>query len=391
MGRLAGGVAHDFNNLLMVICSYTEMIQEQLSPEDRLYKNTQQVLKAAQRAASLTQQMLAFSRKQVLSPEVLDLNSVVDDTSKMLKRLIGEDIELVCHSSKDLWRVTADPSQIVQILMNLSVNARDAMPIGGKLTIETRNLTIDAETASKHAGFSPGEYAMIAVSDTGVGMTAEIQARVFEPFFTTKEQGKGTGLGLSTVYGIVKQSGGYIWVYSEPGNGSCFKLYFPRVNKPVAASVPQRVSVAETGRETILVVEDDDSLREVVSEYLRRQGYSIVEAGNGPEALNAVDQHAGPLDLLLTDVIMPKMGGPELAAKIASRKEMAAIFMSGYTDDAIVNHGFLQADTAFIQKPFSLSALGNKVRQVLDTHKARQRGTHLARGPIRSGDERTGL
>ena len=235
----------------------------------------------------------------------------------------------------------------------------------------------------------PGLYVLLSVADTGIGMSTETQAHIFEPFFTTKGQGKGTGLGLSTVYGIVKQSGGYIWVYSEPGNGSCFKLYFPRVDKPVSVSVPQRVWVAETGMETILVVEDDDPLREVVSEYLRTHGYSVVQAGNGPEALKVVDQHAGPLDLLLTDVIMPKMSGPELAAKIASRQEMATLFMSGYTDDAIVNHGILQADTAFIQKPFSLSALGNKLRQVLDAHKARQRGIHVTHAPVPAGDERT--
>jgi PAS domain S-box-containing protein len=386
VGRLAGGVAHDFNNLLMVICSYTEMMQEQLAPGDRLRRNTQQVLKAAERGASLTQQMLAFSRKQVLSPVVLDLNNVVDDTSNMLKRLIGEDIELVFHPSKALWRVTADPSQIVQVLMNLSVNARDAMPIGGKLTIETRNVVIDAQTASKHAGFSPGEYIMLAVSDTGAGMSPEVQARVFEPFFTTKEQGKGTGLGLSTVYGIVKQSGGYIWVYSEAGKGSCFKLYFPRVEMPATASSPQPTSITERGLETVLVVEDDDSLREVVSEYLGGHGYRILQASDGQKGLEVVDHHIGAIDLVLTDVIMPKMSGPELAAKIASCRELATLFMSGYTDDAIVNHGILRADTAFIQKPFSLSALGKKVREVLDSHKTRKQANKSDHGTVLASD-----
>jgi PAS domain S-box-containing protein len=370
LGRLTGGVAHDFNNLLMVISSYTEMLQEKLPPEDSLRRNTQQVLTAAKRAANLTQQLLAFSRKQVLSPQNLDLNAVVDETAKMLKRLIGEDIELTFLTTKPLWSVTADPGQITQVLMNLCVNARDAMPGGGKLTIETRNVVVDAQTAARRPGFLPGDYAMLAVTDTGTGMTKEVQERLFEPFFTTKERGKGTGLGLATVYGIVKQSGGHIWVYSEPNNGSCFKLYFPKVDQSVTTTMHQQFSTIESHGETILVAEDEDSLRESISKYLNERGYIVLKAADGQQALELADHHDGPIHLLLTDVIMPKMSGPELARRLACRPGMVALFMSGYTDDAIVSHGVLQAGTAFVQKPFSLSALGIKVRETLGSAKA---------------------
>jgi len=368
LGRLTGGVAHDFNNLLMVISSYTEMLQQRLPPEDPLRRNTQQILKASERAASLTQQLLAFSRKQVLSPQVIDLNAVVDETAKMVKRLIGEDIELALLPTKPLWSVMADPGQMTQVLMNLCVNARDAMPQGGKLTIETQNVVVDAQPAAKHPAFLPGNYAMLAVSDTGTGMTKEVQEHLFEPFFTTKERGKGTGLGLATVYGIVKQSGGDIWVYSEPNNGSCFKLYFPKVDQPVTATIHQQFSTIENHGETILVVEDEDALRESVSEYLRELGYKVLKAADGQQALELADRYDGFIHLLLTDVIMPKMSGPELARRLASRPGMVVLFMSGYTDDAIVNHGVLQADTAFIQKPFSLSALASKVHELLEAN-----------------------
>ena len=367
LGRLTGGVAHDFNNLLMVISSYTEMLQERLPPEDPLRRNTQQVLKASERAADLTQQLLAFSRKQVLSPQIIDLNAVVDETAKMVKRLIGEDIELMLLPTKPLWPVTADPGQMTQVLMNLCVNARDAMQMGGKLTIETQNVVVDAQTAAKHPAFLPGNYAMLAVSDTGVGMTKEVRERLFEPFFTSKERGKGTGLGLATVYGIVKQSGGYIWVYSEPNNGSCFKLYFPRVDQPVTTTMSQQSSTVESHGETILVAEDEDSLRESISEYLKELGYMVLKASDGQQALELADHHGGRIHLLLTDVIMPKMSGAELARRLACRSGMVTLFMSGYTDDAIVNHGVLQAGMAFIQKPFSLSALARKVRELLNT------------------------
>jgi PAS domain S-box-containing protein len=367
LGRLTGGVAHDFNNLLMVISSYTEMLDSKLGPDHPLRRNTQQVLTAATRAASLTQQMLAFSRKQVLSPQVLNLNTAVNDTATMLKRMIGEDIELKFLPSKLLWSVMADPGQMTQVLMNLGVNARDAMPKGGKLTIETHNVVVDAQTASRHPDFSPGSYVMIAVSDTGSGMTKDVQERIFEPFFTTKEKGKGTGLGLSTVYGIVKQSGGYIWVYSEVGKGSCFKLYFPKTEKSVTTVVPLQFPGSANRGETILLVEDEDSLRESVREYLRLCGYEVLEGANGQEALEVAERHLGAIHLLLTDVIMPKMNGPELARELSSREGMAVLFMSGYTDDAIVDHGVLEAGAAFLQKPFSLTTLGAKVRNLLDS------------------------
>jgi signal transduction histidine kinase/CheY-like chemotaxis protein len=385
LGRLTGGVAHDFNNLLMVISSYTEMLQERLPPQDPLRRNTQEVLKASKRAANLTQQLLAFSRKQVLSPQVFDLNAVVDETAKMVKRLIGEDIELTFLATKPLWPVMADPGQMTQVLMNLCVNARDAMQTGGKLTIETRNVVVDAQTAARHPAFSPGNYVMLTVSDTGMGMTKEVQERLFEPFFTTKERGKGTGLGLATVYGIVKQSGGYIWVYSEPNNGSCFKVYFPKVDQPVATSMPQRFSNTESHGETILVAEDEDSLRESISEYLKERGYIVLKASDGQQALELADRHTGPIHLLLTDVIMPKISGPDLARRLASRPGMETLFMSGYTDDAIVSHGVLQAGTAFLQKPFSLSTLGSKVRRTLTSAKAEMNCKTLAE-LARSGD-----
>jgi nitrogen-specific signal transduction histidine kinase/ActR/RegA family two-component response regulator len=367
VGRLTGGVAHDFNNLLMVIISYTEMLQDRLASGDGLRKNTEQVLKAAGRATSLTRQMLAFSRKQVLSPQVLDLNAVVDDTAAMLKRLIGEDIELTFFPGIPLWPVKADPGQVTQVLMNLCVNARDAMPNGGKLTIETQNVVIDAQAAGKHPSFSPGNYATIAVSDTGMGMTKEVQERIFEPFFTTKEKGKGTGLGLSTVYGIVKQTGGHIWVYSEVGKGTSFKLYFPKENTPATRVALQSARNVNGRGETILLVEDEDSLRELASSYLGEHGYAVLPASNGREALELADRHNGPIHLLLTDVIMPKIGGPELATALASRRGMATLYMSGYTDNAIVNHDVIGSSTAFLQKPFSLNTLGAKVRAVLDS------------------------
>ena len=313
--------------------------------------------------------MLAFSRKQVLSPKVLDLNAVVNETAKMVKRLIGEDIELAFLATKPLWPVMADPGQMTQMLMNLCVNARDAMPVGGKLTIETRNVMVDSQTAAKRPGFLPGDYAKLMVSDTGSGMTKEVQAHIFEPFFTTKERGKGTGLGLATVYGIVKQSGGYISVYSEPNHGSCIKLYFPKVDQPVTSPMAKQLPTVETHGETILVAEDEDSLRESIGTYLTERGYIVLRAPDGQQALELADRHDGPIHLLLTDVIMPKMSGPELARRLASRPGMLALFMSGYTDDAIVNHGVLQAGTEFIQKPFSLSTLAGKVHELLESQK----------------------
>jgi two-component system, cell cycle sensor histidine kinase and response regulator CckA len=368
VGRLAGGVAHDFNNLLMVISSYTEMMEARLEPDHRLRNNTREVLKATEKAAALTQQLLAFSRKQVLLPQIIDLNVIVEETTKMSKRLIGEDIEVSFLPSKDLWAIQADPGQITQILLNLYVNARDAMPTGGKLTITTRNVVVDSVSAShQHPSFLAGSYAVLTVSDNGAGMTEEIKERIFEPFFTTKAS-KGTGLGLSTVYGIVKQSGGYIWVQSAPGEGSRFELFFPQVAQPVTGSAsPFAIgSCAEGQGETILVVEDENSLRVSVCEYLEEHGYSVLQAQNGEQALDISGGHSGPIHVLLTDVIMPKISGVELSKRLRDRDEMITMYMSGYTDDAIANQGVLQAGVSLIHKPFPLSELARKLREVLD-------------------------
>jgi PAS domain S-box-containing protein len=365
LGRLTGGVAHDFNNLLMVISSYTEMVQEQLAPENPLRRKTEQVLRAAARGASLTQQMLAFSRKQVLSLKIIDLNGVLADTTGMLKRMIGEDIELLFFPDRSLWPIQADPGQITQVLLNLCVNARDAMPAGGKLTIETRNVTITEQDTNRQAGCAAGEYAMLAVTDTGTGMSQEVQERVFEPFFTTKEMGKGTGLGLSMVYGIVKQSGGYISVYSELGKGSCFKLYFSRVHEAVAETVVPRTLVGRGKGQTILVVEDEEPLRESIVDYLSFHGYKILPASTGRQALDVAARHNGSIDLLLTDVVMPGMSGPELETELRNRNDsIMTLYMSGYTDQAIVNHGILHSEAAFLQKPFSLNVLAEKLQQL---------------------------
>jgi two-component system, cell cycle sensor histidine kinase and response regulator CckA len=373
IGRLAGGVAHDFNNLLMVISSYTEMMQDRLEPNHKLRNNTREVLKATEKAAALTQQLLAFSRKQVLMQQIVDLNAIVDDTAKMAKRLIGEDVEMQWHPGKDLWAIRADPGQITQILLNLYINARDAMPKGGILTIETSNLVVDPASAShQHRSFPPGPYAVLVVSDNGTGMTEKVKERIFEPFFTTKDS-KGTGLGLSTVYGIVKQSGGYIWVQSTLGHGSRFELYFPQVNQPLTKATPATEPSGEGNGETILVVEDEDSLRASVCEYLAEQGYEVLQAQNGDQALDISDGHSGPIHVLLTDVVMPKMSGVEVARRLSGRHEMLTIFMSGYTDDAIVNHGVLQPGVSLINKPFSLGTLARKIREELGRRAGGQR------------------
>ena len=367
VGRLAGGVAHDFNNLLMVISSYAQMLEDHLDPNHKLHKYTQEILKASERAASLTQQMLAFSRKQVLAPRIIDLNTAVEETMKMVQRVIGEHIELVFRPGKPLSPIEADLGQITQVLLNLCVNARDAMPAGGKLTIETQDVEIDAQAASLHQSFMPGKYVMLSVSDTGVGMTKEVQERIFEPFFTTKALRRGTGLGLSTVYGIVKQSGGYIWVYSEPSHGSCFKLYFP----PAAGAVAQakkKAGAHEGQGETILVVEDEEALRVAVCEHLKGHGYEILTAQNGQEAVQIAETHPGPIHLLLTDVIMPRMSGPEVANRLAempNRHNVATLFMSGYPRDAIMDHAVLQPGAPLIQKPFSLATLTARLREEL--------------------------
>ena len=369
VGRLAGGVAHDFNNLLMVISGYTYVLLNQLGAADPRRKKAEAIQEATQRAAGLTRQLLAFGRKQVLELKVIDLNAVVADISKLLRPLIGEDIEVVVTCDPGLGRTKADPGQMEQVIMNLAVNARDAMPSGGKLIIETRNVDLDDKYQRAHASVKPGRYVMLAVSDTGCGMDAETQLRIFEPFFTTKEKGKGTGLGLSTVYGIVKQSGGYVFAYSEPGRGTSFKIYLPQVEEAAAESVPQRrAQLGLRGTESVLLVEDEESVRELIAEALKAQGYNVLVAGNGQEALALAAPANCRIDLVITDVVMPGMSGRELAKRLnGSRPGTRVLYLSGYTEDAIVHHGVLDPGTAFLQKPFSLDTLACKVREVLDS------------------------
>jgi PAS domain S-box-containing protein len=368
VGQLAGGVAHDFNNLLTAIIGYSQLSLRRLDPDDPIARNINEIMKAAGRAASLTRQLLAFSRKQILEAKVLDLNIVVNDMFKMLCRLIGEDIELATVPAPNLNKVKADSCQIEQIIMNLVVNARDAMPGGGKLTIETANVLLDSEYALQHLPTLPGAYVMLAVSDTGTGMDQQTLSRIFEPFFTTKELGKGTGLGLSTVYGIVKQSGGYIWVYSEVGKGTTLKVYLPRVNERLVPDTPRPAPrPIPGGSETILLVEDDDQVREIAREILERKGYRALPAANGEQALAVAQQQTGKIDLMITDVVMPQMSGRELAEHMSLlRPEMKILYMSGYTDDATVRHGLLDRQFEFIQKPFTADVLARKVRDTLD-------------------------
>jgi two-component system, cell cycle sensor histidine kinase and response regulator CckA len=368
VGRLAGGVAHDFNNLLTIISGYSELLIDTLTENDRARAQVEEIKKAGTRAATLTRQLLAFSRSQVLAPQVLDLNSVVTNVHKMLRRLIGEDIDLVTILGENLWSVRADPGQVEQVIVNLAVNARDAMPQGGKLTLETKNAVLDEAYARSHVTVVPGEYVMLAVSDTGIGMDVMTQAHIFEPFFTTKEKGKGTGLGLATVYGIVKQSGGYIWVYSEPGMGATFKIYLPRVETAVAAAGAGKASPQSSqGHETVLLVEDEPALRAMVRNVLASKGYLVLEARHGEDALVVAEMHRGAIHLLLTDVVMPGMSGRELAEHLSGlHPTMKVLYMSGYTDDAIVHHGVLGSDMAFLQKPFTPESVARKVRDVLD-------------------------
>ena len=368
IGRLAGGIAHDFNNLLTVIKGYSQLSSFELKEGDPLRVNIDEIQNAAERAASLTRQLLAFSRRQVMEMKVLDLNTLLRDLEKMLRRVIGEDIEMVIQLAEDLGRVRADVGQIEQVIMNLAVNAKDAMPSGGKLTIETANVELDESYARSHVDVRHGHYVMFSVSDTGVGMTPEVRERIFEPFFTTKERGKGTGLGLSTTYGIVKQSEGHIWVYSVQGKGTTFKIYLPRVNEPLE-EIRKEVLKEELprGNETILIVEDEEEVRKLAGKILEKQGYRILETFNGDDALVACEKRKSPIHLMLADIVMPGMSGSELAKLlIPLYPEIKILYMSGYTDNAIVRHGVLEKGVNYIQKPFTMEGLARKVREVLD-------------------------
>jgi len=368
VGQLAGGIAHDFNNLLTVINSYSSMAMEDLPESHPLYAQLEQILSAGERAASLTRQLLAFSRKQVLNPRVIDLNQVVRHLEAMLRRLIGEDIEFMTRFADELGDVHADPGQIEQVLLNLVLNARDAMPTGGRLTIETADVFIDEAYANSHPDTRPGPYVMLAVSDDGVGMDAETCEHAFEPFFTTKPTGQGTGLGLSTAYGIVKQSGGVIWAYSEPGHGTTVKVYLPRIEGRVRATAAKAIDQGGAGTETILVVEDEEAVRELTALILTSAGYRVITATDGPEALLEHGRHPDRIDLLLTDVVMPGMSGKELADRLTGlTPHLGVLYMSGYTDNAIVHHGVLDEGTHFIAKPFRGKGLLAKVRSVLDS------------------------
>lgn len=369
IGQLAGGVAHDFNNLLTAINGYSSLALKRTGEDNPIAGYLVEIRKAGDRAANLTRQLLAFGRKQMLQPIALNLNDVVGDMNKMLQRLIGEDVKLTAKFDPSLGKIKADPGQVEQLLVNLVVNARDAMPRGGNLTIETSNFEVDHDYASTHAGVKAGKYIMLAVSDTGAGMDDETRARIFEPFFTTKEKGKGTGLGLSTVYGIVKQSGGEIWVYSELGRGTTFKVYLPQIEARNGQSEekPAIESAAPTGWETILLVEDEDVVRGLARKILEQAGYNVLDATGGEDAFRLCQDHTEPIHLLLTDVVMPGMSGKEIADRLTGLSPTTRVlFMSGYTDEAIVHHGVLDSNVEFIQKPFTPNALTRKVREVLD-------------------------
>jgi CheY-like chemotaxis protein len=374
IGRLAGGVAHDFNNLLTVILGYAEQILERLDGKEPLRGAALEIQAAAERAAGLTRQLLAFSRKQVLEPRVLDLNAVLSGTSGLLRRLISEDVQLDVRLEPELGRVLADELQIQQVIMNLAINARDAMPEGGRLTLTTANATVDDTPGPRPVAVDPGQYVTLTVSDTGIGMDSATRARAFEPFFTTKEAGKGTGLGLATVYGIIRQSGGHIHVRSEPGQGTEFTIYLPRLD--AAPGLPEGRAASGgmlRGHETILLVEDETSVRDMVRDTLERNGYRVLTAASGEQALERASAHAGPINLLVSDVIMPGMGGPELASRLEPlHPGLRVLHISGYTDDAILRHGVRAGLTAFLQKPFTLDALVRKMRDVLDAPRPAQ-------------------
>ena len=367
VSRLAGGVAHDFNNLLSVVLSYATLLLRELPPADPLRADLEEIKKAGEGGAALTRQLLAFSHQQLLSPQPVDLNEIIRDLQKMIRPLVSEDIEIRTVLANDLGKVNADPGQLEQVLVNLVVNARDAMPSGGRLVIETQNVELDAAYAAHHLGVTPGPHVMVAVSDTGVGMDKATQERIFEPFFTTKETGKGTGLGLATVFGIVRQSGGSVWVYSEPGHGSTFKIHLPRSDEVERQAPGPAQMPSPRGSETLLLVEDDDQLRAVASNILRHGGYNVLDARNGTEALLVCEQIDGPIHLLVTDVIMPSMGGRELAEHaLRLRPGLRVLFMSGYTEDAMADRHTLGPDVFLLQKPITPDTLLHKVREVLD-------------------------
>jgi len=376
IGKLAGGVAHDFNNLLMVISANAELTLDTLPAEDASRGRIEEMLNASHRAADLTRQLLAFGRQQVQSLRLLDLNAVISEISRMLPRLIGEHVQFAFVAGADLGMVKADPVQIEQIVMNLATNARDAMPQGGKLTIETANVQLDDAYVCRHAMVPPGDYVLVAVSDSGAGIAAEHLAHIFEPFFTTKEAAKGTGLGLATVYGIVKQSSGFIWVYSELGTGTTFKIYLPRVRHGRIADSVTTIKASPTGCETVLLVEDEEAVRHAAREFLSRSGYTVIEAGNGEEGLRASREFPGSIDLMITDVVMPRMSGPALAERLtAERPRMKVLFLSGYAENTVLRHGTIDVTAQFLAKPFDLRTLARKIRQVLDGESKAQTAT----------------
>jgi two-component system cell cycle sensor histidine kinase/response regulator CckA len=373
IGLLAAGVAHDFNNLLLVISAYAELMLDSLDEQDPLRRNVAEIMGASRRAADLTRQLLAFGRKQMQSLQILDLNTVIGEISDMLPRLIGEDIELVFTPAQDLGKVKADPIQIEQVVMNLAANARDAMPGGGTLNIETAMVRVDESYVQRHAIVPPGDYVLLTVTDSGQGISPEHMTRIFEPFYTTKEAGKGTGLGLATVYGIVKQNGGFVWVYSEPGLGTTFKVYLPQV-QPLSSEVAitKLAERSSRGSETLLLVEDETSVRLASAQFLTRSGYNVLEASNGEDALRVSRAHTGRIDLMITDVVMPKMGGPVLAEwLVGERPKMRVLFVSGYAEHTVLRHGRAAVAVAFLQKPFSGKMLAGKVREVLEEGQTR--------------------
>ena len=367
VGMLAGGIAHDFNNLLTIINGYSDILLNALPAADPNRNSVEQIMKAGERAAALTHQLLSYSRRQVLQPKFLSLNQLLTGMEAMLRRLIGEDIELCFAHGRQLGQVNADPGQIEQVVMNLAVNARDAMPRGGKLSIETSNVELDEYCSSQHIAMKPGKYVALVVGDNGSGMDPETRAHLFEPFFTTKAQGRGTGLGMTTVFSIVKQSGGGVEVSSEPGKGTSVTVYLPRIDQPAAAETEAPLAKAMLGSETILLVEDEDQVRNLVRDTLQREGYVVLDAPSAAEARRIADAHQAPIDLLIVDVVMPKEGGRELAASLALRRPaMRVLFMSGYTDQVAVNSGLLTGELGFIQKPFTPAALSSKVRKILE-------------------------